>query len=332
MTTAAAIEVSPLREEILDLVKLGLAEHGIPGSATTLQDQVEVIRNLASESLAPAFSLWSHRMTTEYLLRFGKSEWAKRTGEGLRSGELIGSTALATALVDASGRAELPITFEVVDGKFVFSGQIPWASNIAPDTITVFAARNADGQRFVFASALSELGFVIKCAPELLDLNETNSGCIQLHGVTLSEDHVLSESLIDFLKVMRPRFLSLQSAFVLGVARASLQFSLAAKDAEIFSSDLALLSARLEHLESELTTLVGQLDGSSEVQVARPYLQLRLDAALFAQSATRLEFALGGGRAFSVGSDTARRVHESLFFSVQSPTEGALRWELSQSA
>ena len=330
MTTTAAVEVSSLRDEVLNLVKFGFASHGIPGSSTSLLEQAQVIRDLAETSLATAFSLWSHRMTTEYVLRFGDSDWAKNAGARLAAGEEIGSTALATALIDASGRGELPITFVEVDGEYILSGQIPWASNIAPETITVFAARGADGQRKVFSSSLDEPGFVIKCAPELLDLNETNSGCIQLNEVRLGSAHVLSESLADFLKVMRPRFLSLQTAFILGVAKASVEFSRAAKDADIFANELGELEAQLSHLEADWIELTSALDRGSQIQQARPYLQLRLDAALFAQSATRLEFALGGGRAFSVGSDTARRVHESLFFSVQSPTEGALRWELSQ--
>lgn len=331
MSSATTVEVSPLREEVLGLVQQGLASHGIPGTGSTLWNQVVVIRDLAAQSLAPAFSLWSHRMTSEYVTRFGNSDWAVETGAKLRSGELIGSTALATALVDASGRGELPITYEFADGKYILSGQIPWASNIAPETITVFAARGQNGERKVFSTSLSTPGFVIKCAPELLDLNETNSGCIQLHGVTLSQENVLAESLSDFLKIMRPRFLSLQTAFIIGVARSSVDFSLVAKDASVFVDELDLLQLELRRLEQQLEELVLALDSSDEIQIARPYLELRLNSALFAQKATRLEFALGGGRAFSVGSDTARRVHESLFFSVQSPTEGALRWELSQS-
>ncbi|MEY4425687.1 MAG: hypothetical protein RJB56_1314, partial [Actinomycetota bacterium] len=47
---------------------------------------------------------------------------------------------------------------------------------------------------------------------------------------------------------------------------------------------------------------------------------------------TRVELATIGGRGYYSASDTSRRIRESLFLSVQAPTEGSLRWEISQLA
>jgi hypothetical protein len=61
-------------------------------------------------------------------------------------------------------------------------------------------------------------------------------------------------------------------------------------------------------------------------------LRLRLGAAELAQAITRVELATIGGRGYYSASDTSRRIRESLFLSVQAPTEGSLRWEISQLA
>ncbi|MGO2608462.1 MAG: hypothetical protein ACTIMA_07630, partial [Brachybacterium tyrofermentans] len=51
----------------------------------------------------------------------------------------------------------------------------------------------------------------------------------------------------------------------------------------------------------------------------------RLESALLAGRATRLEQKVVGGRGYALGSDTSRRAREAAFLPVQSPTETHLR-------
>ena len=319
-----------LRSRLEQQVIEGLTDFGLPGSAGNLAQQTEVIYQVAQSSLANAFSLWSHRMTTEYLERHQVSDLVVSYLADLKSANRIGSTALATALVDASGRGELPITFETFNDKIVINGTIPWASNLYPDTIIVFAARNSSGARFVLTTEIGVQGISFVKDEELLGMNETFSGSINLNNVELQLENVLSRSLPDFLGLMRPRFLSLQTAFCLGVTDASLASLKGSKLSDVFGHEIATYDEQHKSLVSQLRELSSALSNQGELVEHRPYLELRLSAALIAQQVTRLELAAVGGSGYRNGSETARRVHEALFFSVQAPTEGALRWELSQ--
>lgn len=323
--------LTDFQHKLLSSVKAGHASHGLPDSATSLFQQASVINQFAQEDLATAFGLWSHRMATEYLDRFANSTLTKNWAAQLKAGERLGSTALATALVDASGRAELPVEFEKVGDKYVLNGFIPWASNLSAETIVVFAARNQTGERYVFASKIGVAGISTKLSAELLAMNETESGSIKFENAVISVDNVLSKSLKDFLALMRPRFLTLQSGFCLGVSETSLNFAKQQPGRSLFEYEINDAVAELLELRNRLELLASNLSNAGEIVSAVPYLQLRLDAALLAQKITRLEFAIVGGRGFSQKSDTARRIHEALFFIVQAPTEGALRWELAQS-
>jgi hypothetical protein len=49
-------------------------------------------------------------------------------------------------------------------------------------------------------------------------------------------------------------------------------------------------------------------------------------------AATRLESTVVGGAGYAVGSPANRRFREAAFLPVQSPSEGQLRWELTQYA
>ena len=319
-----------LRSTVTGFISEGYASYGFENSEKTLFDQAKVIRAISEKSLAAAFSLWSHRMTNEYLDRFGKSDAIKSWRSELELGTRLGSTALATALVDASGRGALPITFSQSGDDFIVNGFIPWASNLYSDTVIVFAARNEAGERYVFSASLDFEGFSYSIESELLEMNSTNSGSIKIENVKVGRENLLSESLADFLSVMRPRFLTLQTAFCLGVSSASLQSLEEAKGALAFSGDISDLRQQFRVLETTIESLGTKLSNRAEVVSVKPYLELRLASAVLAQQVTRLELAAIGGRAYSNHSETARRIHEALFFSVQAPTEGALRWELSQ--
>jgi alkylation response protein AidB-like acyl-CoA dehydrogenase len=324
-------EAINLCEHLSQLVASGRASHGLNGSESPISAQVHCISELAEESLAVAFVTWSHRMATEYLDRWGSDGLKERYLSELKAGTRIGSTALATALSDNSGARELPITFEEVDGGFLINGFVPWASNLRPGTLVFFGARELEGERrALFATEIGLEGVNVKSADQLLGLNGTSSGSIRFesHLVTLSQ--LLTFETGDFFKAMRPRFLLLQAAFCLGLARASLAASVAANSLSL-GQIVQRLADRLAELSSKLDELAGQLDDYSPngpLVGPEPFLRVRLELALLAQEATRVELATVGGRGYFVTHPTSRRVRESLFLSIQAPTEEALRWEL----
>jgi alkylation response protein AidB-like acyl-CoA dehydrogenase len=332
-------QVSPdnnLRETLLEIVASGFTEYGLSDSSEPIAAQAEVIHSLATKCVSSAFVTWSHRMTIEYIDRWASDEIKSEFLKDLRAGNRVGSTALATALADKSGKEVLPITFEEVDGEFLITGVIPWASNLYHDTLIVFAARNEKTEeRVIFTSVLSAKGTSVKPAGELLGLNATASGTVKFDGLRLPATNVLTRDVNLFLGQMRPRFLVLQSAFCLGLTKASLDSIATAPSAAPFASDIARFQAEYDRLTAESARLSETLvsypapgNGHSPLE----FLKLRLGAAELAQAAARVELATIGGRGYYSASDTSRRIRESLFLSVQAPTEGSLRWEISQLA
>ena len=325
-----------LRETLLEIVASGFTSHGLSNSAKPIAAQAEVIHSLATKCVSSAFVTWSHRMTIEYIDRWASAEIKKAYLDELRQGKRVGSTALATALADKSGKDLLPITFEEVDGEFIIHGVIPWASNLYDDTLIVFAARNeTTEERVIFASVLSAPGTAVKPAGELLGLNATASGTVKFDGLTLPSVNVLTRDVNLFLGQMRPRFLVLQSAFCLGLTKASLDSIATAPSAAPFAEDIEKFKAEYDRLSLESVRLSKSLEvypapgnGYSPLD----FLKLRLGAAELAQATARVELATIGGRGYYSASDTSRRIRESLFLSVQAPTEGSLRWEISQLA
>lgn len=333
---AAATDQEPgdLREFLSNFAAAGGVDFGLSESGSPIALQSQIIRSVAQNCVSSAFVIWSHRMTAEYIDRWSADAVKKRYLPELLSGTRIGSTALATALADKSGKELLPITFTENENEFIIDGVIPWASNLYPDTLIVFAARHPETEeRIIVAAELGFNGVDVKPAGQLLGLNATSSGTVKFNGLKLSKDYLLTRDVDRFLGQMRPRFLVLQTSFCLGITGAALESIAKAPSATPFAAEIAEYQARYDELVGELNSLNGTLEAfpaPGNGHAPLPYLKLRLAAAELAQAVTRVELATVGGRGYYTASPTSRRIRESLFLSVQAPTEGSLRWEISQ--
>jgi alkylation response protein AidB-like acyl-CoA dehydrogenase len=308
------------------LRRLGEAgSFGIPGAdpVDELLPSVRVVRELATASLAAAFSAWSQRMVIEYLRCCPPPESESDLVRALRTGEVTGATALAPAISDLAGRAELPVV-AVPDGDgWRLAGRIGWASNLFDDAVVVTPARTRDEGRLVVLFRRTAPGVTPTPLHDLLGLNGTGTGALELDGVRVGSGQVLSDDLPDFMAVCRPAMLLQQSALAVGLADAALDHAgrqLTSVTA-VVRAEHEELAGRRDEVAIRMEDQAGSRVGSSPRDLAR----LRLDAMDVAARAVRLESAVSGGSGYLAGSDTARRVREAAFLPVQAPTEVQLR-------
>jgi alkylation response protein AidB-like acyl-CoA dehydrogenase len=308
------------------LRRLGEAgSFGIPGAdpVDELLPSVRVVRELATASLAAAFSAWSQRMVIEYLRCCPPPESESDLVRALRTGEVTGATALAPAISDLAGRAELPVV-AVPDGDgWRLAGRIGWASNLFDDAVVVTPARTRDEGRLVVLFRRTAPGVTPTPLHDLLGLNGTGTGALELDGVRVGSGQVLSDDLPDFMAVCRPAMLLQQSALAVGLADAALGHAgrqLTGVTA-VVRAEHEELAGRRDEVAIRMEDQAGSRVGSSPRDLAR----LRLDAMDVAARAVRLESAVSGGSGYLAGSDTARRVREAAFLPVQAPTEVQLR-------
>jgi alkylation response protein AidB-like acyl-CoA dehydrogenase len=321
------------REALRYLGDRGLIDLGVAGSGPgTLVDMVEVITTVARACMSSAFSTWAQRMTLEYVAVAEPGFAADGLVEGLATGRLAGSTAMASAFQDLAGLASLPVTFtREANGALRLDGAVRWASNLFADGFwVVLAARGSDGERVVVALPSSSPGLVVDPYPELLALGATASSSFRLEGVTVPPELVVTRDLPAFLAAVRRPFLCLQAAFCLGLAEASLASIDARPGAGYGQFDVARdeLAARVADVGTRLHELAAAEGAVGAGEVAG-LLRMRLDAARLAGDAVDLEIKVTGGAAYLARSATARRLREATFLPIQSPTEAHLLWELA---
>lgn len=339
---AAAVDTGELdvRPSLLQFGAAGLLGLGLPADAVpgqrpedrgTLADQATVIRSLARECTATAFSLWAHRTALGYLASWGSTDLRRELLPSLLAGERTAATAMATAFQAALGLRELTVTARPDDdGGFHLDGVIPWASNLFADgAVVVLPARTDDDRSLIVALTTDQPGVTLLPYPELLALDATASTTVKLSDVHIPASAVLTDRFLDFLSDVRPTFLLLQTALCFGLIDASLDAA-----APRLTGTTEVLAA--DH--QTLRTTAAELDVRFQRRLHAPapadadLVELRLQASELAVAATRHEAAATGGAGYLATSATARRLREAAFLPIQSPTEAQLRWELSRSA
>lgn len=315
-----------------ELGSLGALDLGIDevlaGDGGDVRAQADVIAALASECVATAFSVWAHRMVVEYFARGRRSAASEAVFAHLRTGEVLGSTAMAAGLKSLAGIGEVDIRAVPVEGGWSLTGPIAWASNLLEGAVVVLPARTDDGRTLVGWVTVGTPGFEVRRISGLLALDATASGTVRLTDVHVPADQVLSDDLPGYAAAFKPTFLVLQSSFCAGLISRSLREAESALDRgenAIFATDVGALADQVEEWSGRWRRLAADTTSATRQEL----LQLRLDAADLAGRATRLESTLAGGRGYVTTSGASRRFREAAFLPVQSPSEGHLKWELS---
>ncbi|MDT0268994.1 acyl-CoA dehydrogenase family protein [Streptomyces sp. DSM 44915] len=312
-----------------------LGEHGLlaraapAGGDAPLTDSVRLVEEVSACCLSSGFSLWAQLMATAYLDIGRPGAFTRAWAPRLRAGTAVGCTALAPALRDVAGLEPVPVEASPEPGGLRLDGPVRWASNLFPGAVVVLPVRRADGRRAVVGLTTDTPGVTVHQSPALLALGATASTSLTLEGVRIPDDAVLASDLPAFVARVRPTFLLLQSAFCVGLAGAALR----AAEGRLtgVNATLAPDAEEADALHRSVRDRLHQLAAAPALAGRRELLRLRLDAARAAGLATRLESALLGGAGYARGSATNRRLREAAFLPIQSPTEGQLRWELSQS-
>lgn len=314
------------RVMIKKLAAAGLLDLGLPGSAGAYSDQIRVLGDLASVCMTTAFTAWSHRMTTEYLVIHGGNT---SRADSVRRADRAGSTALAGTFRAAAGVSEIPVTLEREGSRTGAHGFLSWASNLHSNAVVVTGVQDAaTGQRRLISFDVEAHGVEVIPVTGLLALDGTKSGALRLTDVEVRDEQYLQTPFADFIADVRPKFLLFQTAFVLGLVSGSLSAIQELRGpAQSLSGSVDEARRRLVELRSKMESGGRELDQGRRPDL-RSCLELRLDASHLATASTQLELATRGGSGYLHQSATARRVREALFLPVQSPTEAQLRWEL----
>lgn len=326
-------------EEVLpQLAAAGLfglgVEQRLGGAGDDIRAAVRAIAAVAGHSLTAAFVLWGQRTFIEYLLHTDNAALRERLLGELLSGELAGATGLSNAMKYLSGIEELGVRAAPSAAGWRLDGRLPWVTNLRRSGFVVAAAVELPGSAPFIAAIPDDLAGLARSEDlQLLGLQSSNTAALQIDALQLERDWLLASDARQYLPRVRPGFLGLQCGMTIGLTRRSLQEveGQLAAGRSVLEADWRDLRARLERCVAELEQ--GLCAGRFLGEPASLF-RLRIALAELAGQAVQLELQASGGKAYlqQHGAGFARRLRESAFVPIVTPSLVQLRGELQRQA
>jgi alkylation response protein AidB-like acyl-CoA dehydrogenase len=319
---------------LAQLAGAGLVRCGVPteqgGAGGDVVDGVEAIAQVASRSLTAAFVLWGQRAFVEYLLQSDNHALRERLLADLLAGRKAGATGLSNAMKFLSGIEQLGVQAKAQDDGWLLNGALPWVTNLRKSGFSVAAAIDLPGAQPFVAALPDDLPNLVRSEDlQLLGLQSSNTAALKLDNVSLGREWLLAADARSYLPRVRPSFLGLQCGMAIGLTRRCL-----AEAKALLQGGRSVLEGDWQQLNSELARHERALfDGLRTEQFAAspvPLFKLRIGLAQLAAESVQLELQASGGKAYlqAYGSGFARRLRESAFVPVVTPSLVQLRSEL----
>lgn len=324
-------------ESLALLGKVGLLTYGVPeslgGSGETLLGVVEEIASVSEQCLTSGFIFGCQRTFIEFLM-LSSNHWLQdQILPKILQGERSGSVGFSNAMKYLVGIEPLQVKVSLDAQTVVLDGFLPWVSNLQPHNFVVAIAAQANtGEKLIIAVPSEVKGLKRGEDLQLLGLQGSWTSTLHLNQVRLSRQWMISEDADSFLLNIRPVFLLLQCSLGLGITRRSIQETLQSID----GTNEGVLANRLRYHTLTLTQLELQIWklsslSSFESSDVRELLEVRLALFRLALDSVLLELEAKGDTAYLKPSGTARRLRETAFLPILTPSLLELERELQKS-
>lgn len=295
---------------------------------------IDAIATVAGHSLTAAFVLWGQRTFIEYLLHTDNTGLRERLLGTLLDGTQAGATGLSNAMKFLSGIEELGVRAASTEAGWQLDGRLPWVTNLRKRGFVVAAAVELPGAAPFIAAIPDGLGGLTRSADlQLLGLQSSNTAALHIDALQLERDWLLASDARQYLPRVRPAFLGLQCGMTIGLTRRCLQEveQHLAGSRSVLEAEWRDLRTRLEQCDAELKH--GLCAGRFLSEPASLF-KLRIALAELAGQAVQLELQASGGKAYlqQHGAGFARRLRESAFVPIVTPSLVQLRGELQRHA
>ncbi|MDX1964306.1 MAG: acyl-CoA dehydrogenase family protein [Pirellulales bacterium] len=290
--------------------------------------QIELYRQLASVCLTTAFVLTQRNGALRRICDFGSPEVIQRWVPGLLSGELFGTVAISHLTTSRQHLGQAALLAEPTNSGWILNGTSPWVTGAVAADVIVTGATLPDGQQVLLAVPANLPGIRCRTPYLLLALNESCTGEVEWHNVSVPRDCLLAGPQANVLASpagAKTGGLN-TSALALGHAHASL--AVLAREAERRGE----LNPIWRELTQECAAATQQLRELAAGTDVCPAGELRARANSLALRSAQASLSASKGTGFVAGHPAERFCREALFFLVWSCPQGVVNANLCEFA
>ena len=297
---------------------------------------LRAMAEVGAACMSTAFCMWCQDACGWYLENTANASLRDRLQPGIASGALMGGTGLSNPVKALSGIERFKLKATRAEGGYVVSGMLPWVSNLGNGHWfgTVFEDAADPAHRMMAMVQCGQPGVEIRQNTRFIALEGTGTVAVKFDKAFIPDDAMLADPLGDMVARIRPGFVLLQSGMGLGVIQGCIDLmresnrSLGHTNRYLPRQAGAVEDDLLALTETTMALASTPLDGSRDY--IRAVLQARLRCSELALDASQAALLHYGARGYIEGSAVSRRLRESYFVAIITPSIKHLRQELER--
>lgn len=319
--------------QLKQMAAAGVMQWDIPvefgGQQLSAESLIEALRQMASACLTSTF-VWTQRSAAvRRIATSPHTEVKQRLLPKLLSGELFATVGISH-LTTSGQHLQKPLVQIREEGSgYVVSGLVPWATGATMADILVTGGTLDDGRQMLLSIPTSAAGLNAKAPVQLMALNASQTGAVELNDVFVESIDVLHGPIENVMSQGTGGGAGSlgTSALAIGTACGSVrQFGQEALKRPDLNEYVEPLQAECDVLTNELH----QAAADNHPLGAAAGEQLRRRANSLAMRAAQSWLAATKGAGFVAGHPAERAVRESMFFLVWSCPQPVLNANLSE--
>ncbi|MEP3481285.1 MAG: acyl-CoA dehydrogenase family protein [Fuerstiella sp.] len=294
--------------------------------STTL---IEALRQMASACLTSTF-VWTQRSAAvRRIATSSNAEVKDRLLPALRSGDLFATVGISHLTTSGQHLKKPLVEIREHGADYIVSGLVPWSTGATMADVLVTGGALQDGRQMLVSIPTNSEGVQAKTPVELMALNASQTGAVELSEVRVSASNVLHGPIENVMSQGTGGGAGSlgTSALAIGAACGSIrQFAEEATKRPDLNDYVVPLQSECDQLTEELH----QAASGSHPLGSAAGEQLRRRANSLAMRAAQSWLAATKGAGFVAGHPAERAVRESMFFLVWSCPQPVLHGNLSE--
>lgn len=305
---------------------------------TEMSEAIKAMAAVSRECLSTGFAIWCQDTCGWYLQNAANASVRERWIHRLAGGEVLGGTGMSNTMKAFAGIEPLRLRAKRVDGGYVVNGSLPWVSNLGPDHVfgTLFQIEGREKHTVMALVDCASEGFSLRQSAHFTALEGTRTFACIFEDVFIPDEMVIDDDGAAFMRRARAGIVLLQCGMAIGNIQSCIDIC---RDVE------PVLGHVNQYLDNRPDELQEQLDDLVEVACAlaedpfeasgdyiREVLELRLAGSELALRASQSAMLHTGAKGYLQAAPAQRKLRESYFVAIVTPSIKHLRKELEQIA
>ena len=327
------------RETLASLGRAGLFSAHLGGH--TLLDRrdmgvaIQSMAAVGAECMSTAFCTWCQDASGWYLENSNNTGLRERLQGAIASGEVMAGTGMSNPLKSFAGIEGFKLKAQRTEGGYIVSGVLPWVSNLGEGHWFGTVMQDAESADHLFFAMVrcGQPGVEIRQNARFIALEGTGTYSVLFRKAFIADEMMLADPIGDIVKRIKPGLILLQTGMGLGVIEGCVRLMRDSDRTHAASNQYLPRGATYYEdaaadLQAEILALaVTPTEHGPDTM--RRVLEARLRCSELSLDAAQSALLHAGSRGYLHGSPVNRRLRESYFVAIITPSIRHLRKELA---